>query len=170
MSEHWKPIVGWEDIYAVSNFGRIKRTNNTYHKVYNRILKLKRSKAGYLSLILYRGPIEKDTLVHRAVMAAFVGPAPEGTQVNHKDGNKANNTLGNLEYLTPRQNMQHAADIGLRPRGEEVFTCKLNPILVREIRSKRQEGMSLTSLANQYGVHFATIARIALRVTWKHVV
>lgn len=55
-------------------------------------------------------------LVHRLVLEAFVGPCPPGYETNHGNGQKADNTLANLEYVTPSQNLQHAWDTGLMPR------------------------------------------------------
>lgn len=101
--EIWKPIPGYEGRYWASNLGRIKSRR--------KILKTHYSESGYEKVSLYK----HGKKVHRLVMAAFEGekPYPE-FEVNHKDGDRSNNKLDNLEYVTHYENL---SKIGL----EDVF-------------------------------------------------
>lgn len=108
--EEWKVIEGFDN-YEVSSYGRIRNTQRS-----SPCLRLKVTDRGYLTVCLCKRNIHKHRRVHNLVMAAFVGPKPPEYQTNHKDGNKQNNRLTNLEYVTASANVLHAYDIGLRTR------------------------------------------------------
>jgi hypothetical protein len=78
----------------------------------------------------------KTRLVHRVVAAAFLGECPEGMQVNHKDGDKSNNTPLNLEYVTPSQNIRHSHEIGLTRLGERSHLARLSDAQAEALRSE----------------------------------
>lgn len=110
MKEIWKPIPNYENIYEASNFGRIRSVNRidtNGRKRIGKILKPKIERTGYLRVALFNGGKRKEYKVHRLVMLAFVGECPYGLQVNHKDENKRNNMLANLEYVTPKENTNY---------------------------------------------------------------
>lgn len=101
--EIWKPVVGYEGLYEVSNLGRIKSLlrNNL------RILKGSFDKDGYLSVILCKNRSHKRVKVHRVVADAFI-PNPNGyPMINHKDEVKSNNNLDNLEWCTAKYNSNY---------------------------------------------------------------
>ena len=108
--------------------------------------------------------------VHRLVAEAFIGPCPEGLEVNHKNGQKQDNRPENLEYVTTAENLSHARTTGLIDnRGCRNHFAKLTEVQVREIR--RQFDLfdfHAESLAEQYNVDAATIRRIWRGATWKH--
>lgn len=116
--EEWKPIVGYDGIYFVSNFGRVK---SNYQKGqggfcdenYEHLLKQKRTKAGYCEVALSFHNKQRYVLVHRLVAAAFIGDIREGLVVNHIDGHKVNNHVSNLEITTYQGNSIHAVKTGL---------------------------------------------------------
>lgn len=123
-NEIWKDICGYEGLYQVSNFGRIKSVDriikNTgtksgeYH-VKEKIKKISeyKSRGGYCGVTLYRNNNGKSYRVHRLVAQAFI-PNPENKpEINHIDGNKKNNCVDNLEWVTGEENTLHAWDIGL---------------------------------------------------------
>ena len=92
----WKDIKGYEGLYEVSNTGYIKSLQ--FKKPF--IKKFNKNHQGYLSVSLYKDNENKLVKVHRVVAEAFI-PNPENKpQVNHKDGNKANNCVENLEWVT----------------------------------------------------------------------
>lgn len=125
-SEEWRPVVGFEGLYEVSNAGRVKslarlRKGRGGHPtaVRERILKPSIATNGYPFLILSKHGRPHNKNVHRLVAQAFCyGKSEEFNQVNHKDGNKQNNTASNLEWVTGGENLKHAWVTGLRGKKE----------------------------------------------------
>ena len=115
--EIWKPVVGFENTYMVSSYGNVKgivRSGST-----GCMLKPIENRCGYQTVSLYEHPISKRCMVHRLVALAFI-PNPDGKRtVNHKDGNKKNNCVDNLEWATHSENHKHAYRIGLRTVSEK---------------------------------------------------
>ncbi|MFQ3543519.1 NUMOD4 domain-containing protein [Halobacillus rhizosphaerae] len=114
----WKPVVGYEGIYEVSNTGLVRTSNNktTYSirhgkRVWKqRILRQKVSKDNCCRVCLWKNKEEKTFLVHRLVAFSFL-PLIEGKEyVNHIDGNRLNNNLDNLEWCNHTENNNHAFD------------------------------------------------------------
>ena len=100
MDEIWHDIDGYKGLYQVSNKGRVKSLK--YGK--ERILKPDWNAGGYLKVHLFKNAAAQDRLVHRLVAEAFI-PNPENKpQVNHKDENKFNNCVNNLEWSTAKEN------------------------------------------------------------------
>jgi hypothetical protein len=112
-NEEWRPIVGWEGVYSVSNLGRVRRDNT------RQILKQAKTPHGYLRINLKYKSLNKMLFISNIVASAFIGPKPKGLQVNHIDGVKSNNRLENLEYVTDKANKQHAVRIGLIQTGDK---------------------------------------------------
>lgn len=105
--EVWKSIKGYEGKYSVSSYGRV-RNDQTGHMSYG-----SRTRAGYLHLPLSRDGEVKYVYVHRLVAKCFLEQTDGRTEVNHKDGNKGNNRVDNLEWVTSVGNMKHAFENGL---------------------------------------------------------
>lgn len=122
MEEVWKDIEGFEN-YQISNLGRV-RTLNKYNRQglpkdsvkQCKILKLIRNTHGYYSVNLYKDKkcYRKD--IHRLVAQAFIPIPKKLLQVNHIDGNKKNNNISNLEWVSAKENVQHAFKMGLIKR------------------------------------------------------
>lgn len=122
--EEWRPVVGYEDRYEVSNWGNVRSksrgqtvncSNREYYQCYSgKQLSLTRaSKTGYLMCWLQVEPKPRNCTAHRLVAQAFI-PNPENKPtVNHKDGNKQNNYVENLEWSTYQENVKHAHETGL---------------------------------------------------------
>lgn len=121
MKELWKDIPGYENLYEASNLGRIRTNINkvSYSKVRKckrhwkqRILKVRMSfnkKGIYPRVSLWKNGQEKDWLVHRLIALTFIGKPPRDKPIiNHKDGNKTNNRLDNLEWCDYKENLSHA--------------------------------------------------------------
>lgn len=99
--EEWQWINGFEGVYQISNKGRLK---SFHREKTGYILSNINSKGDYLSVILRNKGRKKHTRIHRLVAETFIGEIPKGYQVHHKDGNKQNNVVENLEILS---SMEH---------------------------------------------------------------
>jgi hypothetical protein len=166
-AEEWLPAVGFEGRYEVSNLGRVRSIARTAtfsdgrlyaHKGRLRCLTI--GAGGYLYISLATQGKPRAVRVHQMVAAAFLGPRPPGTQVDHKDGNKLNNAAYNLRYLNAAEN---------KPRGEKHGSAKLRREDIIEIRRLSIEGVSLRALGRQFGVSKTSIYRIIKRKVWKEV-
>lgn len=180
--EKWASIPNTNGFYNVSDNGSIMRvvgyiTNNNTEgkrKVGGNILKEKTKKNGYKEVNLHLGGnVSKMMYVHRAVALAFIGDIPSGYAVNHKDGNKANNKLPNLEIVSYSENSKHAIELGLHTapvyHGSKHGMAKLNESQVLEIRKLYTDGKTPTELATEFNTPFGTICKICYRQTWKHI-
>ena len=123
--EIWKDIPNYEGYYQASNLGRIKSLlfqNNLNNKKYKRekILKPKVTKDNCSRVELWKDGKHKTYLTYRLVALTFLGKPKEGMTVNHKDGNRLNNNIDNLEWCTRKENIQHAYRTGLYKRQKKV--------------------------------------------------
>ncbi len=110
LNEHWLPVKGYEGLYEVSNYGRV-RALNYYGRLIKRIMHLTAGWGKYIKAGLTgRDGKTRYFRVHRLVALAFLPqPAEDKTQVNHKNGNKQDNRVENLEWVTPRENCRNPA-------------------------------------------------------------
>ena len=99
-NEIWRPVVGYEGLYEVSNLGRVKSIRKG-----ERLLKPGHDRRGYLQVVLSKSSTTRTYKVHRLVWTAFNGPIPEGMQVNHINEVKTDNRLCNINLMTPKENM-----------------------------------------------------------------
>jgi hypothetical protein len=159
--EIWKDVNGYEGVYQVSNHGRLKglgrevftKTNKTYY-IPERIIASTINSRGYRMASLWFNGKGKLKLLHRIIAETFI-PNPENLpQVNHIDGNKLNNDISNLEWVTSQDNIIHAYNHNL-----------IHPALginrnvghfveedIKRIRQMALEGMSQRKIAAEYGV------------------
>ncbi len=105
--ERWRPVVGYEGAYEVSDLGRVRsldRVTDRGRKWRGRMMSPCPLQNDYVIVTLWREGKQRSPLVHRLVLAAFVGPAPDGHEALHRDGNRANNQLSNLAWGTHSEN------------------------------------------------------------------
>ena len=171
--EIWKDIEGYEDLYQVSNFGRVKSLVDRLGKKRELILKANTNKQKYLFVTLYKGKNIKTLKIHRLVAEAFISNPEHKPTVNHLDGNKQNNNLNNLEWATRSEQTKHAFKIGLMKvsYGEKASNAKLTDEQAIKIRAEyvpysRKYGTY--ALAKKYGVKPDAIQRIVKEKTFKH--
>jgi len=167
LTEEWRAVVGYEGLYSVSSFGRVRRDAAYRNTWVGRILSTKLRLRGYPGTRLSKNNVAITTTVHRLVTEAFLGPCPDGMQRHHRDGNKENNHATNLEYVTASTNTLHAHHTGLANtrRGEASNTAKLTEGDARTIHASTEP---LKQLASHYGVTLRTIRRVQAGETWRH--
>ena len=102
MEEIWKDIIGYEGLYQVSNWGRIKSLN--YEHFFGPKVIKPTKRCGYYRIGLYKNGKQLFKSVHRLVWEAFNGPIPKGMQVNHINEDKTDNRLENLNLMSPKEN------------------------------------------------------------------
>jgi hypothetical protein len=160
-SEEWRPVVGFEAAYSVSSLGRIRREKRAKSTKAGRTLSYRVGNHGYPVTTLTVNCKGAKVTVHSLVAAAFLGPRPDGYQVNHIDGKKLNARANNLEYATPAANIHHAFKTGLAQTGERHHLAKLTEPHAREIVEHLKRGiLSCAEIARQYGVHRTTISHM----------
>lgn len=170
-AELWKDVVGYEGLFQVSNYGRIKRVGRLDGKMRfsGEIRKPQKHKDGYLQVDLQRS---SHRLIHRLVAESFLG-VHDDLEVNHKDGDRTNNHLSNLEFVTSEQNRIHSYTVlgalNKKARGEQQHLSKLTDDKVRQIRKMKQEGYTNEQLAKIFNVRHTTISAAYRGATWKHV-
>lgn len=158
-----RTIPEYENYYVCEN-------GDVWHKYKLFKLKQRTLKAGYVKVSLRKASGEQKSLsVHVLVALCFIGPRPGKLHINHKDGDKQNNNVSNLEYITASENYKHAFRLGLRTQKGELNSCsKLSEDQVRQIKYD-QADCTLASLGRQYSVSGSTIRQIRERIKWKHV-
>ncbi len=175
MGERWKPVVCYEKCYAISDRGRLARTA-TYGRNPKPCWKIRAPafKKGYLSYHMCKDGIRKYRLAHIMVWEAFKGPIPKGLEVNHKNGDRANPSLKNLDLMTRPENAAHSfRELGRakfnRPQhGSKNGSAKLTEADIPEIRRLAATGMFQWQIAERYGVSQPLIGMIVRRKIWQH--
>jgi hypothetical protein len=168
--KEWRDVIGYEGRYQVSRDGDVKSLN--YHRQgFEKVLKFDENKSGYrLASFSTKSAMRKFT-IHSLVAASFIGPRPEGMQINHINGIKHDNRAENLEYVTQPENMKHAYATGLqRPhRGSQHVNAVLDEEKVRSMFRRKSEGCTGRQIAKDLGVGEGTVSQILRGLRWKHV-
>lgn len=186
--ELWKPVIGFEDFYEISNMGRLKSLARTESyplkksdpnskmrtkKYEDKILrqKFKKDKKGELSYLVVplKGKIKK--FAHVLVAQAFI-PNPENKPfVNHLKGIKYDNRDFMLEWCTRIENERHSwRELNRQSaKGENSSNARLKTHQVLEIRQRYSEGEMPKSIGDSFGVNRSLISNIVARRTWKHI-
>ena len=126
---------------------------------------------GYIVMTLYNNGLMKQARVHRFVWECFNGLIPESLVINHKNGDKTDNRLCNLELTTNQQNVQHCWDELGRvscKKGEGHHNAKLTELQVIEIKRLLSEGRSNKDLADLFNIDAKHVSLIKLGKRWKH--
>lgn len=164
--EIWKVVEGYKK-YSVSNLGNMRYGERLLRKRLN----LRYGKHGRFTISMYR-PLKgvKTFKIAFLVAQAFIGKRPDGLQINHIDGDRTNDRVSNLEYVTCKENIRHAIRLGLRPNGENMPFAKLKEEDVRHILNTYSgKPCEVNNFGKRYGVNPSTISNILHRRKWKHV-
>lgn len=176
MIEEWRDIEGFDGYYQVSNMGRIRshggKNGRRKGEWYLRALSINHD--GYLKVRLVSGGKDTTQRVHTLVAKAFI-PNPNNFEtVNHKDGDKTNNNVDNLEWVDRSQQMIHAYKFGLKKaiKGSKNSQAKLTDDDVRYIKKHYKRGVrgcSTVALGEQFGVSNRVIGLIVRGLSYKDV-
>ncbi len=165
--ERWRWVKGYEGMYMVSDEGRVMSVpRNTASGLYcGTVLAQRPYRSGrYKAVTLSRNSERRCFSVHRLVAEAFI-PNPEGkSQVNHKDGNKNNNVLSNLEWVTASENVLHSYRFLPRKSFSHFHPKKLTWQQVKEIRESKG---TACSVAKRYGISDVMVLKIRKGECWK---
>lgn len=167
--EEWKDVVGYEELFSISNRGRL------FSKRTNRILKLNPVN-GYMAHVTKIGGrrgVNKCLKIHQLVAKAFKDNPNNYTVINHIDGNKFNNCEDNLEWVTVSENVRHAYREGLMipRRGEDVANAILTEEMItfcKENYIPRDREFGIAAMSRRFGVKCATLGHAMRGDTWGH--
>lgn len=168
-NEIWRPVAGYEGLYEVSSFGRVKslgRTEPIFNSVRfrkDKIMRQKLTKFGYLEATLSKNGKPSTKKIHRLVAEAFL-PNPEGLpQVNHKDEDKTNNRVENLEWCSAKYNMNYGSvkrRVGEK-HSKPVAQLSLEGKIIKVYKSAAEAGRNgvamqqhITDVCNHKGNHY----------------
>lgn len=152
-AENWLPVVGHENLYEVSDQGRVRRRARP-----DRMLVGGWKGTGYRAVTLCDHGNCQTRTVHRLVAEAFLGPCPVGYLVNHRNGIRGDNRTANLEWVSSSANRHHAYATGLQ-------STKLTPVAVEAIRRARGT-VSQRHLGQQFGIAHSTVYAIQMGYIW----
>lgn len=157
MLEVWKDIDGFDGIYQVSNMGRVRSFKNKK----DRILKPRSKRSGYLYVSLYKSGKYIQRGVHGLALRAFTNKSQWKDVPNHKDLDKTNNKLSNLEWMTNSENIQHSVNAG-NHKSKKLFTDEQ----VYMFREDYLNGISQEKIAEKYKIDMNTMGWVLRNDTY----
>jgi len=161
--EEWRVAPGLPD-YAVSSLGNVKRTASGKGARVGHNLAGGRAKSGYRTVNLQINGVGKTFNVHALVCAVFHGPRPDGREVAHGNGDRADNRAENLRWCTRKENASDREKHGTVCRGATHGATKTT---AEQVMSIRADNRTLSKIAADYGIRIATVHNIKMRKTWK---
>ena len=175
--EIWKDITGYEKYYQVSDLGRVRSLDRMINAPQGKrmssgimLAPVINIRSGYYYTALHKEGRLKMAKTHRLVAIEFISNPENKPYINHKDGNKSNNNISNLEWVTFSENMKHAFKIGLiKPhgvKGEKNPAHKVTEKQVREIKRLLAQNKKGRSIAQIYKVSESIISAIKRGKTW----
>lgn len=164
--ELWRWVVGYEGLYMVSNKGGIQAVPHGSRD--GQALKAMETNNGYLVVRLFKDGAYHQELVHRLVAMAFVPNPSRKPQVNHKDGNRKNNSCENLEWATCQENIRHKYDVlGYSQKGRKNYWGRR--FTDDEVRAIRKDKRKPSVICLDYGCSRQCIADIKKKKYYKEV-
>lgn len=176
--ETWRDVPGYESRYQVSDQGRVRSVARFVNQgnrwgalrqrfVPGQVLRNTMNGTGYLQISLGRDG--KKHSVHKLVLLAFVGPCPRAHECAHGDGDRTNNTLGNLRWATRIDNHNDKRKHGTTAKGESNPNAKLTDGTVKLIRCGSASGATQRALARRFGISQQAVSRVLCGKAWAHV-
>lgn len=173
IQEVWKKCPGFEDSYEVSNLGTVRSIDRIQAKrrgiIKGKIISYNLNQKGYPQLRFYKNNIKYVRNPHRLVAIAFIPNPNNLPQVNHIDGNKKNNRVDNLEWVSNSCNQKHAYRLGLQPSraGENNSKTVLTDNQVSAMKIYYNSGKTLLEVSNKFNVSIGIVRNIFYLRTWK---
>ena len=180
-NEIWKPINGYENLYEISNLGRVKSKPREWfqkhrsgklvkYKKTENLLKLQADRKGYIHVDLFKNKIAERKLVHRLVAEHFIDNPNNYKYINHIDSNPSNNNVKNLEWCTQSYNIKFAYDNGKKipPHKRSVAQINIKTNETVYIYSSISEAHRLTGF-NNIGVCCRGLRNKAGGYKWQYV-
>ena len=163
MLEEWKPVVGYEGLYSVSNLGRVRSEERTKLSPLQGTVRVKeklrslKTIEGYKAVGLSLNGKVKSFRVHRLVAEAFIINPENKPCVNHIDNDRANNSVDNLEWVTNRENTHHALKQDRLHNNIQLYAKPVNPEILEKAHVLVKQGVSYREIAEQVGCSFRTL-------------
>lgn len=147
----------------------VDRNGNVRNKAGTALLRPGTLNSGYLAVWLSLRHRVKVRTVHSLVAQAWIGPRPKGHVINHKDGNRKNNSYKNLEYVTQFGNMQHAAETGSLPKASRHYSTDLTDKRVARVCRLIVKGLGNKEIEGKTGVSASKVRDIRSGKSWRSV-
>lgn len=163
--EIWRDVKGYEGKYQVSNLGNVRSVDRTIFNACGvmvtrrgTMLKPIQNRGGYMKVTMHKEGKVNTELIHRLVAEAFVQNHNNLPQVNHKDGNKRNNDVSNLEWCTALSNMHHAKQQGLRNNALEYAKSMRKAVIATNIETRKETFYeSIHAAEKVFGSHVTNV-------------
>ena len=170
----WKPVVGYEGLYEVSNHGRVRSLDRmvegqpgVFYMKPGRVLKI--NPGHYPNVRLSKNGVGQTREIHSLVAEAFLGPVPEGMEVCHGSADREDNRLSNLRYDTRAANSADRYRDGTHQLGSQNPSACLTEDQVHAIRKEIAAGVSNVAIARKFNVSPSNVSAIKRRKSWAHV-
>jgi NUMOD4 motif/HNH endonuclease len=174
--EEWRPAVGYDGLYEVSNLGRIKSCTKYIPNLLTggesarppKLMKTAVDRGGHHHLSLTKDGVAKNVFLHHVVARAFLGPCPDGYQTLHRDDDKEDNRAEALYYGTVAHNGRDKTKNGKSVWGEKHHAASLTEDQVREIfalKGKMGQGV----IARKFGTTVSAVSHIHHGWAWTHI-
>lgn len=162
--ETWKDIKGYENIYQVSTCGRVKRLKGKYSKN-ERILSPVSDKDGYIMYKLYANGVNKKMYAHRLVASTFIDNPNNFPQVHHKDWNRCNNCIHNLEWCSIDFNSKHKI---FSNSHLPIIQYNINGDCIKEYNSAKEASLGTDIICNRILLCAEGVIEQAGGYIWKY--
>lgn len=165
LGEVWKDVPGYEGLYMVSSYGNVISVAGGNGRQPFKPLRMNKNNAGYYQVSLVKDSKAANVQIHRIVAIAFIPNPEHKEQVNHNDGNKLNNSVDNLEWVTRSENALHCYRVlGFKRQGKE-RPVKINSEIAKEIYQSTE---SVKNLANKFEISETMVRNIKSRKSWRN--